>query len=117
MMLDFQNPEHAVDADAARRLTEDRAAQIIDVREEYEHDAGHIPGDMYLDMQHVALKTDVLGRDRPVIFYCRGGIRSGMATEAFRAAGWEAYNLHGGLLAWVEAGQPLKPTDGIVADH
>lgn len=116
-MHEFHNPQHAVDADQARQLIEDRTAQIIDVREQYEHDAGHIPGDTYLDMQHVALKTDAIDRDRPVIFYCRGGIRSGMATEAFRATGWEAYNLHGGLLAWIEAGYPVEPHDGTVAEH
>src|SRR5690625_1230981 len=96
----FQNPEHAIETHQAQQLIKRRAAQVIDVRERYEHDAGHIPNDRYLDMQHVALQTDSIDQDRPVIFYCRSGVRSGMATEAFRAAGWEAYNLRGGLLAW-----------------
>jgi rhodanese-related sulfurtransferase len=116
-MTDFQDPQHAVEPDQARRLIDERAAQVIDVREQYEHDAGHIPGDAHLDMQHVALRTDSIDRDHPVIFYCRGGIRSGMATEAFRAAGWEAYNLRGGLLTWTESGGALEPTGGTVAEH
>ena len=40
-----------------------------------------------------------------------------MATQAFRAAGFEAYNLEGGLAAWARAGLPLEPKDGVVADH
>ena len=38
-----------------------------------------------------------------------------MASGAFRAAGFEAYNLDGGLLAWVEGGLPIEPEDGSVA--
>ncbi len=53
--------------------------------------------------------------ERPVVFYCRSGARSAMATGAFRAAGFEAYNLDGGLLAWVERGLPIEPEDGSVA--
>ncbi|WP_083921611.1 rhodanese-like domain-containing protein [Actinopolyspora halophila] len=48
-------------------------------------------------------RPDSIDQGRPVIFYCRAGIRSGMAAEAFRAAGWDAYNLRGGLLAWGDA--------------
>jgi rhodanese-related sulfurtransferase len=37
-----------------------------------------------------------------------------MAAEAFRAAGFDAYNLSGGVLAWQRAGLPFT---GAVADH
>jgi rhodanese-related sulfurtransferase len=47
-------------------------------------------------------------RDRPVIFVCRGGSRSGMAAEAFRASGWDAYHVEGGLRAWAAAGLALE---------
>jgi len=51
-----------------------------------------------------------------VVFYCRSGDRSTMPAEAFRASGWEAYTIEGGLTAWAEAGQPLEPEDGEVVD-
>jgi rhodanese-related sulfurtransferase len=38
-----------------------------------------------------------------------------MPAQAFRASGWDAYAIEGGLAAWVEAGQPLEPKDGEVA--
>lgn len=50
-------------------------------------------------MQHIASEDDSIARDSPVIFYCEKGVRSGMTAGAFRAAGWEAFNLHGGLHA------------------
>ena len=42
---------------------------------------------------------------------------SGMATQAFRAAGWDAYNLQGGIAEWHRRGLPLEPDGGAVADH
>jgi rhodanese-related sulfurtransferase len=50
-----------------------------------------------------------------VVFYCRSGSRSAMATEAFRGAGFNAHNMVGGLLEWNAAGLPLEPADGYVA--
>jgi rhodanese-related sulfurtransferase len=50
-----------------------------------------------------------------VVFYCRSGSRSAMATEAFRGAGFDAHNMVGGLLEWNAAGLPLEPADGYVA--
>ena len=40
---------------------------------------------------------------RPVIVYCTVGYRSGLATLELRERGIEAYNLAGGLLAWIHA--------------
>jgi hypothetical protein len=40
-----------------------------------------------------------------------------MTTQAFRASGFQAFNLTGGLLAWVAQGLPIVPDDGTVADH
>jgi rhodanese-related sulfurtransferase len=56
-----------------------------------------------------------LSKERPVVFYCRGGSRSAMAAEAFKQAGFDARNMTGGLAAWAEQGFPLEPADGVVA--
>jgi rhodanese-related sulfurtransferase len=52
-----------------------------------------------------------------VVFYCRLGARSGMAAQAFRRAGYDAYSMDGGITAWHERGMPLEPDGGEVADH
>jgi rhodanese-related sulfurtransferase len=91
--------------------------QLVDVREDYEHQAGRIAGDGHILMDRLAAEADSLDRDVPIVFYCRTGSRSAVATEAFRGAGFEAYNLDGGLVAWVERGLPLEPEDGTVAPH
>jgi rhodanese-related sulfurtransferase len=91
--------------------------QLVDVREDHEHAAGRIAGARHLGLGRLAAEADTIERDRPVVFYCRVGARSAMAAQAFRRAGWEAYSMAGGLLAWERAQLPLEPEGGHVADH
>jgi len=99
----------------AERLAE--GWQVIDVREPYEREAGHIAGTRHIELADLPTEAATLDRERPVIFYCRVGNRSAMATEAFRASGFTAYNLAGGITEWVRQGRPIEPADGHVAQH
>jgi rhodanese-related sulfurtransferase len=101
-------------ADAAK-LAESGEAELIDVRRDYEHEAGHIVGSRNIEMNDLTAHADSIPKDRPVVFYCRGGSRSAMAAEAFAQAGFDARNMTGGLTAWAEQGLPLDPADGEVA--
>ena len=92
-------------------------AELVDVREQYEWDAGRIPGAKHIELERLAGRADELPKDRPVIFQCRMGRRSALATDAFRAVGFDAYNMRGGIEAWAEEDLPLEPEDGTVADH
>lgn len=89
--------------------------QVIDVREDYEHEAGHIPGTRHIDLPQLQGEAGSLDQAKPVVFYCRSGDRSSMPAQAFRNSGWDAYNLDGGLAAWVEEGRPVEPEGGEVA--
>jgi rhodanese-related sulfurtransferase len=112
-------------ADAETELSPQRVAelldrgeiQLVDVREQREWDAGRIAGARHIELERLAGRSGEIDRERPVVFQCRLGARSAMATAAFRASGWDAYNLTGGLRAWADAGLPLEPADGEVADH
>jgi rhodanese-related sulfurtransferase len=99
----------------ADELVRESGAQLVDVREQYERDAGHIAGSLHIELQALPAEADTLDRDRPVVFYCRSGSRSALAADAFTAAGFDARNLDGGLEAWVGAGLPIEPSDGRVA--
>ena len=92
-------------------------AQLIDVREDEEWEAGRIGGARHVVLGEVASQAPTIDQERPVVFYCRVGARSAMAAQAFRRAGWEAYSMAGGLEAWNHAGLPLEPEHGHVADH
>ncbi len=101
----------------AERLAQDPELQLIDVREPYEHEAGHIPDTRPITLTALSSQAGTLQQERPVIFYCRVGSRSLMAAQAFRAAGFEAYSMAGGLLRWSQEGRALAPDGGRVADH
>jgi rhodanese-related sulfurtransferase len=89
-------------------------AELIDVREDSEWEAGHIAGARHVELERVPAEAETIDRGRPVIFQCRGGSRSGMVAAAFRESGWDAYSVDGGLRAWREHGLPLEPEDGHV---
>jgi rhodanese-related sulfurtransferase len=97
-------------------LLEREDIQLIDVRQPHEVDAGRIAAGRHVELSLLAAQADSIDRDRPVVFYCRSGARSAMATEAFRGAGFDAYNMSGGLLEWAADGLPLEPGDGYVAE-
>jgi rhodanese-related sulfurtransferase len=91
-------------------------AQLVDVREPYERDAGRIPGDSaHIELDRLTAEAGSIDRERTVVFYCRSGSRSALAAQAFSAAGYDAHNLDGGLKAWVKDGLPIEPADGHVA--
>ena len=90
-------------------------AQLVDVREPYEHEAGRIAGSLHIELQRLPAEAAALDRERPLLFYCRTGSRSALAADAFAASGYDARNLDGGLEAWVSAGLPIEPSGGRVA--
>jgi rhodanese-related sulfurtransferase len=96
-------------------LIEEGDVQLIDVREPYEHEAGRIADDVHIELDQLPAESGSLDRERPIVFYCRTGSRSALATQAFSASGFDAHNLSGGLHAWVKDGLPIEPTGGRVA--
>jgi len=101
-------------AEASEKLA--GGAQLVDVRQDYEWDAGHIEGAVLIPLEQLAARTGEVDRERPIVFQCRTGSRSAFATELFRQSGYDAYNLEGGLQAWVADGREIEPADGTVAD-
>jgi hydroxyacylglutathione hydrolase/adenylyltransferase/sulfurtransferase len=96
----------------ADRLERGEDFQIVDVRQPEEWEAGRISGARHIELAALAQNAASVDRAKPVVFVCRSGSRSAMATEAFRAAGYDAHNMTGGQLEWEAAGLPLDPPDG-----
>ena len=113
----FRDENIEVDPGRAKELIAGDEVQLIDVRETYEVEAGRIAGSRHIELERLASQADSIDREKPVLFYCRLGARSGMAANAFRRAGFKAYSLTGGLQDWHAQGLPLDPEDGHVADH
>jgi rhodanese-related sulfurtransferase len=113
-----RSTELAIDPAAVERwMAADPRLQMVDVREPYEREAGHIAGSLHIELVQLPAHEREIDREQPVVFYCRVGARSLMAAQAFRAAGFQAYSMDGGLLRWAGEGRPLAPEDGHVAEH
>jgi rhodanese-related sulfurtransferase len=98
-------------------MQRDGGLQVIDVREPYEREAGYIAGSAHIPLVELSARAGEIDRERPVVFYCRVGSRSDMAAQAFRASGYNAASMRGGLVRWTQEQRPLTPENGYVADH
>jgi rhodanese-related sulfurtransferase len=113
----FSETEFDLPPQRVKEILDAGEAELVDVREPYEWEAGRIPGARHIELERLAGRADELPKDKPVIFQCRMGRRSALATDAFRAVGFDAYNMRGGIEAWAEDGLPLEPEGGTVAEH
>lgn len=110
------DPMDITPAETAQRMATDNLA-LIDVRERYEWEAGHVPGSTHIDMETLGERLEEIPEDRPVAFLCLGGTRSGHVATTLKARGYDAYNVEGGFRAWFEAGLPTEPDGATVAPH
>lgn len=90
------------------KMLDEEACDLIDVRQPREHAAFNLGGRL-ISLDQVKAGQLVIDHNRPVIFYCRSGVRS---NEAVRHAlsqypGAELYSLKGGILAWRTANRPV----------
>lgn len=94
----------------------DGDAELIDVRRPHEFEAGHIPGARHIELNQLQGEAARLGKEKPIVVYCRSGERSAMAAEALRDGGFDAHSLAGGIEAWSREGRSLEPEDGYLAE-
>lgn len=96
-----------VSGSEAREWVRD-GAQLIDVRESGEWNAGHAPQAVHIPTGQVASRMNRLRKDKDIIVVCRSGSRSRSVTSMLRQQGYQAYTLKGGIRAWQAAeGQVL----------
>ncbi|MFM2165084.1 MAG: hypothetical protein RL325_1521 [Planctomycetota bacterium] len=87
----------------AHELVSAGDATIVDVRTCAEFAAGHIPGAHHIPYTHLRARAGEIGRDKPVVCYCRSGNRSARGAALLSRLGFTAYNMRGGY--WPYAGR------------
>lgn len=93
----------------ATRLYNDDAL-VLDVREDKEFAAGHIPKAKHIPLSQLAGRIKELDKfkGKPVLVTCRSGQRSASACRMLKKAGFETvYNQAGGIIAWERANLPV----------
>lgn len=83
-------------------------AHLVDVREKWEFDAGHVSGAEWIPMSLVPLRADEFKTPEPTYVICRTGNRSGQVVMWLAQRGIQAVNVDGGTEAWQRAGFPVS---------
>lgn len=81
---------------------------ILDVREQYEYNEGHLCNSTLIPVSQINARIDELEpyNDTEIIVYCRSGSRSAQASQnlADNHNFTKIYNMLGGISAWISAG-------------
>jgi rhodanese-related sulfurtransferase len=95
---------------AAAAVPED--GWLLDVREDDEWAAGHVPGARHIPLGQLSARAAEVPQNQTVYVICRTGHRSGYAAEALAGSGWDAVNVSGGMQDWAAAGRPMVGDSG-----
>jgi rhodanese-related sulfurtransferase len=84
---------------------------LVDVREDREFDADHIPGAVHLGKG--VIERDIEAKypelDTPLVLYCGGGFRSALAADNLQKMGYtNVISMDGGIREWREKAYPLE---------
>jgi rhodanese-related sulfurtransferase len=81
---------------------------IVDVREQYEWDDGHVPGSLHIPMAEIPARYGELPTDADLVVLCHVGARSARVTAWLNGQGIACRNLDGGIVAYARAGLPIE---------
>ena len=106
-----QNVSERVGDEMYRQITVEEAKQmmdsgaeiiILDVREQEEFDAGHIPNAVLLPYTQINERAESVLPDKEaqILVYCRSGRRSKIAAEALASLGYTQVYEFGGIIDW-----------------
>ena len=92
-----------ITAEEAKQIMDSEEGYIIlDVREQDEYDAGHIPGAIVISHEEIAEKAEevLTDKNQMILVYCRSGRRSKIAAEALVELGYTNIKEFGGIIDW-----------------
>jgi rhodanese-related sulfurtransferase len=95
----------------ATRLMNQGGLLVLDVRDEKEFAAGHLPKARHIPARELKARLGEIAKfkAKPVIVTCKSGTRAGGASRLLKQSGFTAvYQLRGGLAAWQQASLPLE---------
>jgi hydroxyacylglutathione hydrolase len=92
------------------RSQQDDSLQMLDVREQSEWDAGHIPASTFVPYHDIHAMPEQIDPDRPVAVICASGQRSAVAASLLQRHGATdvLHVVDGGVGTWERAGHPIE---------
>jgi len=98
-------------ADVKRRKDVGEEFLLVDVREDSEWAAGHLPGAVHMGRGVIERDVEVAVPDTntKMILYCGGGFRSALVADNLQKMGYtNVESMDGGWRGWIEAGLPTE---------
>lgn len=98
-------------ADVKARLDAGEALTLVDVREDGEYAAGHLPGAVHVGKGVIErdIEKKVPDPATPLVLYCGGGFRSALAADAIQKMGYtNVVSMDGGWGGWTKQGYPTE---------
>lgn len=92
------------------RLDRGEKFVLVDVREDNEWAAGHLPGAVHLGRGIIErdIETKYPDPNTELVLYCGGGFRSALVAESLQKMGYRnVISMDGGFRSWKEAGHPV----------
>jgi rhodanese-related sulfurtransferase len=83
---------------------------VVDVRRQDEWDAYHAPNTNLIPLDELPNRLSEIPKDQKVLVICHSGNRSKQGRDILVSAGYDAFSINGGLLAWIDKGYPLDGT-------
>ena len=93
------------------RMDQGESIVLIDVREESEFAAGHIPGAIHVSKGVIErdIETVVPDLSTEILLYCGGGFRSALSADNLQRMGYQnVVSVDGGWRGWTEAQYPTE---------
>lgn len=104
-------PRELADRLSARESGGEPDLLVVDVREQREHDIVAIDGAELVPLGDLLGGVTHLPREKDIVLFCKGGVRSEQAAHALLDAGYERVShVPGGIMAWVRDVDPQAPT-------
>ncbi len=83
-------------------------AYFLDVREQHEWIEIHAQGAHLIPLSELAQRYSELPKQQEIVVICRSGARSAQATQFLEHNGYNAVNLAGGTVRWLEDNLPVE---------
>ena len=97
--------------DVKRRLDKGEKFVLVDVREESEYAAGHLPGAVHMSKGVIERDVEKAVPDpaTPLVLYCGGGFRSALSADNLLKMGYtNVTSMDGGWRGWTDRGYPTE---------
>ena len=83
------------------------SATVLDVREYFEYEQGHVPGAIHFPMHTIPARLSEVPVGEDVYVICQSGNRSWQVMAFLRQRGIDVINVEGGTGMWQMAGYPV----------